>query len=222
MTKAGKRGSNPNRVLDLQGPAVFQGQTGTVTLNLEALGDENAVGCSFAFDPTVVSYINATLGLGSPSGTTLVVNPNQATNGQVGIILALPTDVSLSPGSHQLVNITFQATTASSVNTLVALTDLPVRREIADTNALPVDATYDNGTIQVNPRPSLTISQAKQGINLSWPLWATNYTLQAAAGGPLSATTWTNVSSTPVVTNGATTLSLPLGTLPQFYRLRHQ
>jgi uncharacterized repeat protein (TIGR01451 family) len=220
ISKAGKRGTNPSREVDVQGPLIFQGQTGTAAVMLQAQGDENAVGFSLSFDPKVVTYINYTAG-SDASNATMDINANQSTNGQLGIILALPTDVSFSPGARQLVKVNFQAVTAASVSEPVTLTDLPVRREVSDTNALPVVATYANGTISVNPKPSLTISETQQSINLSWPLWATNYTLQEAVGSTLPITSWTNLAVTPIVKTNAITVGLPLSGSVQFYRLKH-
>jgi len=150
------------------------------------------------------------------------INANQATNGQLGIILALSTGVSFSPGTRQLVKVSFQAVTAASVDSAVALTDLPVRREVSDTNAVPVVSTYSNGIIEVNPKPSLAISHSSQTVTLAWPLWATNYNLQQALGANLPTTTWTNLQVSPVITTNAQDITLPLSSSAQFYRLKHQ
>jgi hypothetical protein len=219
--KGHKRGVDPNRVLTVQGPTFFQGQTGTASVNLEAQGNENGIGFSLAFDPTAVTYTGASLGLDAV-GATMNVNANQATNGQLGIILALATDVSFSPGTREVIKVSFQAVTAASVTSTLGLTDLPVRREIADTNALPVVATYVNGTISVNPKPSLEISHNKQSIGLAWPLWATNYLLQEAVENTLPITSWTNFPVSPVVTNSSMKIELPLSGSIRFYRLKHQ
>lgn len=218
----GHKESNTNlRVLTVQGPLLFQGQTATASIELEAQGDENAVGLSLSFDPKVVSYTGALLGADATSAT-MDVNANGATNGLLGIILALPTGASFTPGARQLVNVSFQAMTSNSVDSAVSLADMPVRREVADTNALPVAATYDNGVISVNPTPSLVVSQTKASINLSWPLWATNYTLQEALGTTWLAPSWTNLTISPAVTNNGLGVALPLGGSVQFYRLKHQ
>jgi hypothetical protein len=200
---------------------MFQGQTASVLISLEAQGDENAVGLSLSFDPTVVSYSGALLGSDATSAT-IDVNPNQVTNGHLGIILALPTGSAFSPGARQLVKVSFQAVTTNSVDSAVSLGDIPVRREVADTNALPVAASYANGVILVNPTPSLVVSQAKGDINLSWPLWATNYNLQQALGSTWPTPGWTNLTVSPAGTNNALGVTLPLGGSVQFYRLKHQ
>ncbi len=218
--KARKLGTNPSRILDVQGPLIFQGQTGTAVVNLEAQGDENGIGFSLAFDPAVVTYTSTSLG-SDTSSATMVKNINQATNGQLGIILALPNDVSFSPGTRQVVKVNFQAVGAASVNSTLALTDLPVRRDVADTNANSLVATYSNGTISVNPKPSLAITHSTQNISLAWPLWATNYNLQEALGSTLPITTWSNLSISPLVTNSSATVTLPLNGSTKFYRLQH-
>jgi hypothetical protein len=216
-----KRGAGPDRILEVQGPFLFQGQSGDLVVNLEAQGNENAIGFSLAFDPTSVRYLNYTQGLDA-ADATMDVNANQATNGQLGIILALPTDVTFNPGTRELVKVNFQAIIATPANSLVTLTDLPVRREVADTNALPVVVTYSNGTILVNPKPSLNVNQTKQGISLIWPSWATNYTLQVATGITLPVTTWFNLPIAPTISNGLMKVDLQLNGSVQFYRLKHQ
>src|SRR5579883_490171 len=162
-----KEGGSTQRVVSVQAPPILPGQTtGTALVELVAQGDENAIGLSLAFDPKVVSYTSASLGSDATSAS-MDVNANQATNGEVGIIMALPTGASFSPGTRQVLKVTFQALTTNTANSTVALGDLPVRREVADTNA--VVANYVNGTIAINPRPSISITHASQAINLSWP-----------------------------------------------------
>jgi hypothetical protein len=216
-----KDGTSNLRTVTVQGPLLFQGQTATASIELQAQGDENAVGLSLSFDPKVVSYTGALLGTDATSAT-MDVNANQATSGQLGIILALPTSASFPTGTRQLVKVSFQAVTTNSIDAAVTLADLPIRREVADTNALPVVASYVNGVISVNPKPTLAISQTKQTIQLGWPLWATNYILQQALETSLPVSTWTNSTVSPVTTNNAFGVTLQIGGSVQFYRLKHQ
>jgi len=170
----------------------------------------------------VVTYLGATAGADLPAGSPMTINPNGATNGVVGIILSLPTGMGFSPGLRELVKVSFQATTALSANSSLALTDSPVRREVADTNASPLTASYISGTISVNPRPALGIAQAKQNLTLTWPLWATNYALQQAAGPTLGSTVWTNLPASAAITNSAFSTTVPAGSSIEFYRLKKQ
>jgi hypothetical protein len=216
-----KDGSSPPDVLSVQGPIIFQGQTGTAIINLMAQGGENAVGFSLAFDPTVVTYISTSAGSDAVN-STMDINPNYATNGQIGIILALRTDVGFTPGTRQLVKVNFQALSAGSVNSIVSLTDTPVKRDVSDTNAISVATTYANGIISINPKPTLAIAHSNQNISLAWPLWATNYNLQQALTTALPISNWTNLPVSPVLTNNSLSVTLPLTSSLHFYRLQHQ
>ena len=216
-----KKGGQLARIVSVQGPLIFQGQTGTATVTLEAQGDENAVGLSLSFDPALVTYTGATNG-SDASSATMDINDNFATNGHVGIILELPFNVGFTPGTRQVLKVNFQAVTSNPVNAAIALTDSPVVREVADTNALPVTASYLSGSLSVNPRPSLSIANSNRNISLLWPAWATNYTLQQAVGNTLPSATWTNLLVSPVITNNSFGVLLPLSGSSQFYRLQHE
>lgn len=221
VRRAHKKGTDPLRAVTIQGPLIFQGQTATAIVQLEAQGDESAVGFSLGFDPAVVLYAGYAAGADT-LGAPIDVNSNEATNGRLGVIVGLSPGTSFSAGTRQLIRISFEAVTSNSVDSVVALTDLPVRREISDTNALPVVATYSNGIIEINPRPSLSITHSNQSVTLAWPLWATNYNLQQALGTTWLISSWTNRPIIPVATTNAQTFTLPLGGSAQFFRLQHQ
>jgi hypothetical protein len=216
-----KRGTGPARILSVQGPIIFQGQTGTAEVTLEAQGGENAVGLSLAFDPALITYTGATLG-SDASSATMDINANFAANGHVGIILGLPTNVGFTPGTRQVLKVSFRAVTTTPADAAIGLTDSPVVREVANTSALPVEASYLSGTVSVNPRPSLSIANSNQGLSLLWPAWATNYTLQQAIGNTQPSSTWTNVPVSPVLINSSLGVSLPMSGGSKFYRLQQQ
>ena len=216
-----KDGSSPGRAVTVTGTLVFHGQTATATVDLEALGDENGVGFSLSFDPAALSYTGVLLGSDSTSAN-IDVNANGAANGEIGVILALPTGNSYPAGTRELVKVSFQAVATNSIDAPLVLTDVPVHREVADTNAVPVASAYANAVISVNPRPSLSITHTNSTVNLSWPLWGTNYLLQQAGALTLPVGTWTNVSATRVVSSNSFGVSLPMSGSVQFYRLQHQ
>ena len=220
LSLARRKGLTPPDALTVVGPVVFQGQTGTAFINLLAQGGENAVGFSLAFDPTAVTYLGASAGADA-ANAAIDINANHATSGQVGVILALPTGTGFGPGSRQLVQFNFRAATAASISSVVTLTDVPVTRDVADTNAFSVATTYANGIISVNPRPSLTVASSGKSISLVWQTWGTNYVLQQAVGVTQPTGGWNNLSITPVLTNGAFMVTLPLTNSAQFYRLQH-
>src|SRR5438128_5642535 len=83
-----------------------RGAQGTIAIELDAQGNENALGFSLIFDQTQLSFISATVGSGA-SSASLNVNTTQAANGRLGLALALPTGQTLSAGARQLVVLTF-------------------------------------------------------------------------------------------------------------------
>jgi hypothetical protein len=213
-------GPSANRLLSIGQVALVPGQTATMPVSLAVQGNENALAFSFAFDPARVSFTGASLGADA-AGATLFLNANQAGSGQVGLALALGTGNSFALGTRELIRLNFLATSFSSGSSSVSPTDQPVPREISDANALALPASYANGTITVNARPSLRIARSGQNVTLAWPLWATNFGLELASGRLSPAAAWTNLPATPILSNNEAFVTLPLAGTNQYYRLHY-
>ena len=107
----------------------------------------------------------------------------------------------------------------SAANTYtVSLTDSPVLRETSDATANELATAYMNGIITVNPSLSLRISQSGTNVTLSWPDWASAFTLQESTGA-LPTTTWSNLWRTPTPSNSEYLITVPVRATPRFYRL---
>ncbi|MGA2543406.1 MAG: immunoglobulin domain-containing protein [Verrucomicrobiota bacterium] len=194
-----------------------QGATAdTVEVQLVAQGDESALQFSLAFDPTVISFVSASLA-GGASGATMFVNTTNSARGQLGVALALlgPT---FAAGTQEIVKLNFSSVSYTNATTLLTFADSPIIRQVADASTDVVSATYQNGSVQVGAVawPQLAIRQSAGGITLTWPYSPTVLAAQWSANlGP----NWTNTGGTPV-TNGATVyLTLPAPTNTTFYRL---
>jgi len=213
-------GDSPfSRLLEVADTMVIQGMTGTASVQLESQGDENAVGFSLLFDPSAMNYVSASLGSES-NGVTMFVNDSQAGAGRLGFVLGLGTRRSFISGTRELVKVTFRAAAAAKGNCTVSFANQPVPCEVSGTNALPLAAGYVNGTITVNPLPSLSIGRSGEDITLAWPLWATNFGLQAAEGGLPPTVPWTNLVAVPTLTSNQAIVTLPLAATNEVYRLR--
>jgi len=199
---------------------LLQGQSGSVSVQLEAQGNENALGFSLSFDPAMLSYTGAGLGSGA-SGATLNVNASQAGSGRLGFALALPTGSSFAAGTQELVKVTLRASTDTAGATLISLVDQPVPRDVSDPVASELSATYLNATVTVNPVPTLSIARSGTNVALSWPPWATNFNLQEAVGALRPANSWTNLPVTVLASNGQNVVTLPISRTNTFYRLYH-
>jgi hypothetical protein len=197
-----------------------QGQTGTVSVSLQAEGNENALGFSLTFDPASLSYAGVTLG-SAAAGAFLNVNTNYLTSGQLGFALVLPTGSHFASGLGEVLQVTFQALVSESRSVSVGFSDAPVDREISDptANALPSD--YLAGTVTINPLPVLKIVRTGPEVFLSWPGWATNFILQESSN-PATSESWQNVSATTTTTNNQTGVFLPVSGSTKFYRLLKQ
>jgi hypothetical protein len=64
----------------------------------------------------------------------------------------------------------------------------------------------------------LTVSREGQNLIVSWPVGATNYTLEAATSLPT--VSWDTVTNTPTVTANKCSVQLPLTGAAKFFRLR--
>jgi len=193
--------------------------TNSVAVELAALGGENALSFSLAFDPAAVSLAGASIGSGA-TGALLNVNSNQAANGQIGCALALPPGNSFAAGAQQLAVLNF-ASVSYSNHTTLAFGNSPVGQGLADTNANPLPASFQNGTLAVGglPWPQLNSVQAGNSLVLSWPASATGFNLETASAVDGN---WSVVAGTPVITGGTVTLTVPLSTRAAYYRLHRQ
>jgi hypothetical protein len=196
------------------------GQIGTVSVNLQAKGDENAIGFSLTFDPNLI-FQGASLGSAS-TGATLNVNASQISSGRLGFVLALSSGKNFSAGANELIKVSFRAAPAAMGSHVLGYTDDPVLRETSDPAAGELPTDYVTGTIIIDPLPSLKIALDDQWVTLSWPLSATNYVLQEAESASVSDADWKGVTETPNIINTDKVINLPIDHSAKFYRLQRQ
>jgi 6-phosphogluconolactonase (cycloisomerase 2 family) len=183
-----------------------RGQRGTVTIELDAQGDENALGFSFNFDPTQLQFVSAVVGSGA-SGATLNLNMSQAANGRVGLAMALPTGQVIAAGLRPIVIVTFDAlSSGSAASTTISFGDQPIRREVSDAAANSLPTTFTSGAVTFrgpppnNPVPALVSlspsSVAAGGAAFTLTCTGTNFVSGAAVRWNGSNRSTTFVSST--------------------------
>jgi len=138
MTKA-----NAGRTVQIVNPNFQPNQMHTVTIELDAQGDENAIGFSLGFAPTVLTFKSAVLGSGA-SGATLNVNSSQTATGLLGLALALPAGQTFVAGMRrQFVLVSFSVNSSTSAtSTPIEFKDQPIAREVVDVNGNPLQATW--------------------------------------------------------------------------------
>lgn len=141
--------------------AVFQrGQTNALRVELDALGDENALGFSVNYDQAVLRYAEATVD-GGMSGAMLMVNANDLAHGRVGFLLALPPDHKFAPGTQAFLTIRFAALPGNGpATTQISFGDDPIERQLGDVHANAVKAAYSDLTLTINPESVVSVSAA--------------------------------------------------------------
>jgi hypothetical protein len=206
-----------SRILSLA--PVAQGRlTNTVNLQLAAEGSENAVSCSVVFDPKSLGFLGATLGAGA-AGAQLDVNTNQLAAGELGLALALLPGSAIPSGPQPIVQLSFLSIGYS--NTLaLALGDVPVPRQVADTNASVLPVSFQNGSLAVAGLswPLLSVSLSGRNVVLSWPAAATGFTVQKTFS---LSQNWTNFVGTPATNGGNLVLTSSISTNEEFFRLKY-
>lgn len=110
-------------------------ESGTITIELNALGDENAIGWSLHFDSSRWRFVAAITG-NDARLATLHINARQAASGRIGLAMALPTGQMLPADAKQVVVVSFAPIGARHANgVMVEFADYPVAREVVDVEA---------------------------------------------------------------------------------------
>ncbi|HEY5915529.1 MAG TPA: FG-GAP-like repeat-containing protein [Verrucomicrobiae bacterium] len=194
-----------------------QGLEVVVPVELQAQGDENALGLTLTFDPARLQFSSATLGAGA-AGAVLNVNSLEAASGALGLALALPTGAVFPAGQRQIVSVIFAAKPAATGPIPIAFADAPVFRAVSDAAANELAADYITGTVTVNPPPSLSINLSGNQILLSWPAWASDFGLQTSVDGMAG---WVNLPAAPQTNGSALVVAQPIADQNTFFRLQH-
>ncbi|MGE0884029.1 MAG: IPT/TIG domain-containing protein [Blastocatellales bacterium] len=140
-----------------------EGQTLTMIVELDATGDENALGFSLSFDPAAWRFVSANPAE-STSRATAHVNVNEAGKGKIGVLLALSPGEVFSAGTHQLLALSFVPIALDRVGAdSFKFSDAPILREAADVNAEPLPIKYAPDSATGRARVDATVSAASFG-----------------------------------------------------------
>jgi hypothetical protein len=149
----------PARALRIAANTLVRERNSDVTVELIALGDENALGLTLSFDPASLTHISASA---IPPEATLLINASQAVGGHLGIILGLPPGQTFTAGTNSLLRVTFMPTSASSTTALVSFSDLLVTRELSDRIAKALVVDYLDAILPITaPSPIVFVSSVR-------------------------------------------------------------
>jgi len=113
-----------------------------LSIEIEARGNENAMGFSLVFNASHWRLLDVSAGRDA-SEVSLHINSTQTKRGQIGIALALPVGRAFAAGNRQLIICRFAPITIrKGLPLAVKFGDAPIAREIADVEANPVAAMF--------------------------------------------------------------------------------
>lgn len=141
-------------VLRVPDDTFTRGQDNELVVEMDALGDENAVSFTLSYNPAHMTFVRATLGTGVPQPANPVVNINtvQLGLGRVGIALALRAGSNFGVGTRQLLVIAFTVPLNGNQNTSsVGFGDGVIGRAVVNTNADTVTAAFNPGNVTFLP-----------------------------------------------------------------------
>jgi len=214
--------ADPSSTREVRAPNVtaIQDLETAVLVQLNAQGDENALGFTLRFDPARVQYTRATVG-GDTAGAELTVNGVQAGSGTLGMVLALPTGQAFVPGTREVAKLYFVPKSPVTGSTSLTFGDGPVLRAVSDPAANGLAVNYLDGQITVNPPPSLRIAASATAITIGWPLWAAGFEVQTSSGVWPDAN-WTILPQAPQTNGTELILQLPVVNETRFFRLHNR
>jgi hypothetical protein len=163
-------GPPENRVVHLPNVAGLPGQIVTIPVLMDCLGNEASAQFSLAYDPSVLTYLDASTGRYT-TGAQITQNVTETNDGHIGLSLSYPAGGNtFGIGSnHELVIVRFAISPRFAGATTIGFVDNPVQCLVLSTNAQTISATYTGGILtppEVNHPPTILITTPPNGINL--------------------------------------------------------
>jgi uncharacterized protein (TIGR03437 family) len=119
------------------------GATRTAIVELDAQGDESALGFSLLFNPSEWRFVSAEAGRDAREAV-IHFNAREAARGRIGLVLALPASGSFSAGARQLVALKFVPVSGAEAKPLaIGFADGPVTREVVSSEAVSLPVRYE-------------------------------------------------------------------------------
>jgi hypothetical protein len=130
-----------------------------VSIDVNALGTEAAIGFTLNFDPTVLVFQGVALGSGAAGGA-MQVNSNEVASGSLGILFG----GTFSPGTNDAFDVTFEVLpVTNATTTILSFGNQPTTELVSDSQAHALPAVFVPGNVvipvtslagDVSPRPN--------------------------------------------------------------------
>jgi uncharacterized delta-60 repeat protein len=197
----------------------------TVSVRLNALGNENTAGFSVSFEAARLRFLEARRGASLGLGASVVVNTNEIASGNFGVLIGETAGIRLSQGLHEILALDFEILENGPAT--LTFGDLPVRREIVSSDVQILATTFVAGTYDftegpagpTGPKARPLIRQRSGALLMRWDAFQPgHYVLETST----DLTTWTFITEWDV--HSAATLEFtdpdPARGGNRFYRVR--
>lgn len=122
----------------------------SVPVQLITVGTENAVGFSIAFDSKLLSLVSVDPGA-NIGGATVFFNTNNASIGNIGVVLGMSAGTTFSAGTQEIARVTFQISPlVTNAVTVLSFANQPSACRVADVNARTIETVYIGGSYSIS------------------------------------------------------------------------
>ena len=146
-----------------------RGQQVMVGVELDSLGDENAIGFSLNFNPNDLTFVSVAAGPdASVTGAMFNMNTMQAANGRVGVAIALAAGQTFAAGNRKLATLTFNIPANGTAAAIpITFGDQPVVGEVVGAMANVLQATWTPGGVMFTRAVASVSAASFQGGELT-------------------------------------------------------
>ena len=137
--------------LSLGASTQMAGITFSVPVNIDAVGNENAMGFSLTYDPARLQFVSAAIS-SNLTGASVLLNTSSTNSGKVGFGISVPMGTTLQTGTQEVMRVVFTPTVSLlKQSTTINFGDVPVIRQLADLRALEQPASYAGAVLNLVP-----------------------------------------------------------------------
>lgn len=151
--------AEPQAALSVRTVAATRGAEASVGIELQSEGTANAMGMSLRFDPTQLTFVEATAGADAPPDWFFQVNGDAASQGILGIIAGRSVGEAMEPGVFEVLLLRFQVASDAAVGeSAIGLTEDVTPLELVDREAMGLPAAFSDGGVDVqNALPTVEL-----------------------------------------------------------------
>lgn len=209
-----------DRTLTISNMVVAHGQTNCLQIFLNSQGNENGLGWSIGFDPTLLTFVSLSVDNYATNAAIIFPNTNGVSEGRLGLAFLLSLDDTFPAGLQAVADVCFRAADGvDAISTSVTMEDQPVIRDVSDAEGMSLFTTYQNGTVNIAAGLSFQAITVMGGGQVKLTLAGPPGGICDLQGSP-DLVHWESIASITNTTGKIDYLDTPTNPMnPRFYRV---